>query len=184
MSTVLATHHALVSLSDAFAVGVGFDFAGAFLLARGLLVPPADFAHRITQSSNTSSWVNVRAAEDRANGVTGVVLLAIGFGVQAIAYVLTIGYGSRQTGGAWASIIAAACAVAAFGLGLAVPWAMRTRWWLIRRFLVELARYDMGGTRHESPGPKRANEVRKDPWAGFNSWRRSICLCQTSLETG
>jgi hypothetical protein len=115
------------------------------------LVPPADFAYRITRSFNTSSWVNVRAAEDRANGVTGVVLLAIGFGVQAIAYVLIIGYGSRQTGGAWASMIAAACAVAAFGLGLTVPRVMGTRWWLVRRFLVELARYDMGGTRHESP---------------------------------
>jgi hypothetical protein len=142
-------NHGLVSVSDLFAIGLGFDFAGAFLLARGLLGGPADFAHRFTQARNTLSWANVRAAEDRANGVAGVAPLAIGFAIQALAYVLLIGYGSGQTGGAWAAVIAAACALAAFGLTLV--WYKAAYWRLVRKFLIELAHYDNGGNRRQSP---------------------------------
>jgi hypothetical protein len=147
---VVATNFAVVSLNDLFAVGLGFDFAGAFILASGLLGASKGFAYRLTQSRNTLSWANVRAAEDRADGIAGTMLLVIGFTVQAVTYILIIGQGSaRQTGGAWAYIVSAACVL--ITAGAAILWARRTRWRRIRRFLVELAHYDLGGTRHESP---------------------------------
>jgi hypothetical protein len=152
MSTLASADHALVSWSDLSAMGLGLDFAGAFLLARGLLMQrPSDFAHRLIQSRNTPSWTNVRAAEDRADGVVGVAPLVLGFALQALANILTIGQGSlRQTGGVRAYIIAIACVATAAGATLLC--ARPIRWRFVRRFLIELARYDdVSGARRESP---------------------------------
>jgi hypothetical protein len=149
VSTVVATNYSLLSVSDLFALGLGLDFGGALLLARGLLGGPAAFTHRLTQSRNTLSWANVRAAEDRANGVAGVIPLVIGFAIQAIAYVSVIGYGSGQTRGAWAAVIAAACAAAGFGATLVWYKVIYRRF--VRQYLVELAHYDLGGNRNPSP---------------------------------
>ena len=57
-------HLSIVSIYDLFAVGLGFDFTGAILLAKGLLIRPAELMYRMVQSRNTFAKDNVRAAED------------------------------------------------------------------------------------------------------------------------
>jgi hypothetical protein len=52
-------------------------------------------------------------------------------------------------GGTHAYLVAVACVPA--GIVVAGLFARATRWPLVRRFLIELARYDRRGTRHEDP---------------------------------
>ena len=139
-----------VAYTDLFALGLGFDFAGALMLSRGLLTRPEEVMSRMMQSRQSFARFNVRDAEDHADGLSGVVALCLGFGLQATGYVIQIGGAHAHHGGLRAMGVAALCAVlggaAAFGLGQVL------RWPLIRRFLIEVARWDES-KRHELPDP-------------------------------
>jgi hypothetical protein len=60
---------ALGGYTDLFAAGLGFDIAGAYLLAQGLLTCPKSLSARLATSQHSTSWANVRAAEDYASGM-------------------------------------------------------------------------------------------------------------------
>src|SRR5436309_2458720 len=93
-------HHATVAVTDLFAVGLGCEFAGAVALVRGLVTSARDFSVRFARSRNTFNWWNVQVAEGRADSLVGVGAIAVGFLVQAVAYVLQVGgWGTRPTGG-------------------------------------------------------------------------------------
>src|SRR5262245_54836778 len=87
---VLATQDVFV-LQDLFAIGLGFDIAGAFLLALGLLVSPREIARRSAIYPGFNSALMASQARDRADGEIGLVSLVAGFVLQALAYALTLG---------------------------------------------------------------------------------------------
>jgi hypothetical protein len=135
--------------TDLFAAGPGFDITGAYLVAKGLLTPPDEFAQQFAKSGNTFAWANVRAANDHADGVAGVGALCFGFLLQAIGYVLQIGGVSSHTDGTWASVLAVSFAAAATGLTYTL--ARKTRWARVRPYLVRLAHFDRWGTLQDAP---------------------------------
>lgn len=67
-----------MAYTDLFAAGLGFDIAGAYLVAKGLLTPPEKFAQRLVRAGQTFAHANVRAAEDYADGRVGVAALWLG----------------------------------------------------------------------------------------------------------
>jgi len=138
---------AVAGFNDLFAVGLGCDLAGAYLLAQGLLTSP-DAEYRRTMSQNSFASWNVRAAEDRADGRAGVIGLCTGFLLQAVAYVLQIGGVSSHTNGTGAGVVAAVCVAA--GLTAVLAFARTTRWPWTRSYLVEVAHYDYQG-RQDTP---------------------------------
>lgn len=74
-----------LSVEDISAVGLGFDIAGACLLARGVLLSPAQIGRSATYSGLASAGaVTLR---DRVDAEVGVSLLVLGFVLQAIGYV-------------------------------------------------------------------------------------------------
>jgi hypothetical protein len=140
---------AIVGISDLFAAGTGFDFAGAILLGLGLLSRPGEFQRRIAAAQNSFAHRNVSYAENRADGLMGIFALCFGFGLQAIAYVDTIGGGASETRGFYAYVVAALFLIGSAALTAAVAWS--TRWPRIRRTLVEIARYGTWGVRRDDP---------------------------------
>jgi hypothetical protein len=139
----------VVAYSDVFAAGLGFDIAGAVLVAKGLITPANEYAGQVAQSRNSFAWARVRAATDYADGRAGVIALGGGFAFQALGYALSIGGVSANTKGSTASVIAVAFTAAA----ILLTWlaARRTRWPLTRTYLVELAHVDNWGNRHDAP---------------------------------
>jgi hypothetical protein len=141
----------VVAYTDLFAAGLGFDITGAYLLATGLLTRADDFAGEFVASRNTFAWVNVRAAKDHADGRAGVIALCVGFLLQAVGYVLSIGGVAAHTEGARAALVALAFVAAAIVVTWVVAWA--TRWPRQRAYLIELAHFDRfdRGVRHDEP---------------------------------
>jgi hypothetical protein len=137
------------AFTDLFSAGTGFDVAGAYLLARGLLVPSAKLADRIAKTRNTLGNLNVFRAEDRANGEIGVASLCFGFFLQAVAYTLEIGGLHAHTGGGWAAAVSVGCAIAAIATTATVARAFVPR--RTRKYLIDVARWDKRGRWHELP---------------------------------
>jgi hypothetical protein len=137
-----------MSVYDLFAIGLGLDFAGAALLAKGLLSSPSDVVHRMVNTRNTFAMDIVRAAEDRADGEAGVAALCLGFLIQTIAYVVILDIRARTAEGASASLVAGSSAVVAAALVLTIGRSFR--WLRVRAFLVEVAR-DSGAGRRDQP---------------------------------
>lgn len=140
---------ASAAFTDLFSAGAGFEVAGAVLLAQGLMTTPRRLAGQITFSHNTSSYVNVRYAEDRADGEVGRASLVAGFTLQAVAYALAAGGTDPRTHGSWAYVVSAGCAIFAIAVTYAAWRAIRPR--RTRAFLAELARYDRWARRHDDP---------------------------------
>jgi len=139
----------VIAYTDLFAAGLGFDITGAYLLAQGLLTRPDEYAHQFAESQNSFAWANVRAASDHADGQAGSVALVLGFLLQAVGYVLSIGGVTAQTDGVWAAMLAVVFMAAA----ILITWVVgrATRWPRIRDYLIELARVDRWGNRHDDP---------------------------------
>jgi hypothetical protein len=78
-----------VSILDLFMAGLGFDIAGALLLARGLLSSPAEIAE-LNTLEGLESGATVAQVRDRVDAEFGVGSLILGFTLQAIGYVATV----------------------------------------------------------------------------------------------
>jgi hypothetical protein len=87
-----------MSVADFFVVGLGFDLAGAAILARGLLLDPASIAALGTYCG-LSHGMTVERCSDRAHAELGLATLGLGFLLQAVAYAAVIG-GAEQASGA------------------------------------------------------------------------------------
>lgn len=72
-------------VEDFFAVGLGLDLAGAYLLARGLLTSLPDIATARTYVG-MGAQRTVQAVSDRVDGSAGLLCLLSGFLLQACGY--------------------------------------------------------------------------------------------------
>jgi hypothetical protein len=102
-------------ITDMFALGLGCDLAGGYLLARGLLRSPRAIRRRATYNGIYPGGL-IDDAEDRVVASIGIWALLGGFGVQALAYTLVLGFGSSSSAG---SLCQALVGVAATGVPLA-----------------------------------------------------------------
>jgi hypothetical protein len=143
----------ILSIDDLFAAGLGLDVAGAYLLGKGLLTSPRAIIKRATPYDDFSYPLALAQAEDRVDAVAGVAVLLTGFALQALAYTLSIGF-ALDPGTGWVmAITALAAAVAAATFALAAARQTRRRRLAVQ--LVELARHDKVGQRHDEPSARR-----------------------------
>jgi hypothetical protein len=84
-----------LSLEDLFVAGIGFDLAGALLLARGLLVDPREFVRRASSAWGVSSVSIGSQANNRIDASFGAAGLVVGFLLQATGYEVTLARGAR-----------------------------------------------------------------------------------------
>jgi hypothetical protein len=131
----------MLSISDLFTVGVGFDLLGGFFLGRGLLASPREIVRRVgdRRFGGGNPALVVSQLKSRADGVIGLVLLGVGFVLQAGGYVVLIGGGALQTGANRAAV-AAGLLVAAGMLALAT--GLLAHRGLTKRLVVEAARVE------------------------------------------
>jgi hypothetical protein len=86
------------SLDDLFAAGLVFDISGAVLLAFALLQSPVDQFRRSQSRMDYSTPAILGSARDWADAVWGTVALALGFALQALAYLLSVAGVHAATG--------------------------------------------------------------------------------------
>lgn len=127
-------------IEDLFAVGLGFDIAGAYLLARGLLAAPAEIARRSIGLPGFDPLLVINQARDRVDGRIGLFALLSGFFLQAVAYTLTLGGLGGGDGSLGRAIVAGALCALAAALVL-LPWKA-TKERLLFRTLVGVARFN------------------------------------------
>jgi hypothetical protein len=138
-----------VSLINLQACGIGIAFGGSVVLALGLLGGARTFAMRMIRSGNSINWLNVQAAENRADAQTGVLALALGFAIQAGTTIWTVGHIAPALNGGWSYIVTIGWAAIPAAL---VWWADRkAKWFWVRRYLIRLARYDHLGAYNDRP---------------------------------
>jgi hypothetical protein len=129
------------SVDDAFTVGVSFDLLGGFLLGRGLLVKPQRIAVRTTHVPVADHLINASEAlaqiESRADAISGLTSLGIGFMLQAGGYVALIAGAKLHTGGTRA-LLAVVLMLVAAGLVYAASRGPRRK--RVLRLTVEVAR--------------------------------------------
>jgi hypothetical protein len=149
----------------AFAAGLGF--AGALKLALGLIAKPGKFAARIVRSRNSLNHYNVRAAEDHADGIVGVGALVVGFAVQGAVTIWAIGHGSSTD----VSRSSYAITFGYFAVSVAMVWVAGrySRKWLIRRYLVDLARYPNNS--EEALAAPNLAELKAYGWVLGDRWQ-------------
>lgn len=79
----------MFSITDLFVVGLGLELVGAWLIARGLLIPlPALKAFGTYGGIGTADVVD--RARNRVDGQFGVTLLLLGFALQLLGYLLEL----------------------------------------------------------------------------------------------
>ncbi|TME57173.1 MAG: hypothetical protein E6I60_02405 [Chloroflexi bacterium] len=132
-----------LSYEDIFVVGIGFDIAGAFLLAKGLLLP----SRQIMNLSATYFGFNpsevVARVEDKISTYIGVSALVTGFLFQLLGYVLDLAFRTVSPASPTRALLAAFGAAVAIGLvRLIYPLVLPT--WR-RRLLIDVAHYDQSG---------------------------------------
>ncbi len=137
----------VLDVTDLFAFGIGCDVAGAYLLARGLLVGPPTLAWRAGTYYGIHIGRLLGQVEDRVTGMFGVASLIFGFVVQAAGYVVVLGIGTpgeHSLGRAIGAVVAAVVPAVAV---VAIERALRRR--LVRRMLVRVARVNAQEGRHD-----------------------------------
>jgi hypothetical protein len=105
-------------IEDLFPLGLGFDVAGACLLAKGLLLSPQQIRGLSGAYWGWNARDIVLRVDDKVAGSFGVLALVLGFLAQSVGYVvlLSIGGTSRYDFGR------GAIAVAAVAVGCAIGW--------------------------------------------------------------
>lgn len=116
----------MVGILDLFALGLGLDIAGGYLVARGLLKSDVDMA-------TSRTWAGIGAqstlaeASDRVDAGFGLTFLSFGFVLQAVGYLTTAaGVDAGPTGaGPAVAFIGTAAATVLVGLGVHRRFAAR-----------------------------------------------------------
>jgi hypothetical protein len=130
-----------LDVQDLFAAGLGFDLAGALLLARGLLASPRNIARRTGSYYGYNAWATVSEAHDRVDAVSGLVAFGIGFILQATGYVSELGHTFNHSAFRGKALVGIVVAALAFVTVLAVWAAIRAI--LVKRLLVGIAHYPL-----------------------------------------
>jgi hypothetical protein len=130
--------------NDLFAAGIGFDLAGAYLLAKGLLLEPRLLLETAQMRAEYNVTRIVEGCRDRARGEIGVGALLLGFVLQLFGYLASIE--NVKHGSGWqAELIALGFVAAAVG-GTVLLFAPRAIDRVTRRLLVQVARENTGGS--------------------------------------
>ena len=141
----------MLHVTDLFAVGIGFDIAGAYLLARGLLLTPRGLWVRFTWAGAGTRFVDETRV--RAMAVVGLAALVFGFTIQALGYALSLAVEPPDEKSITSALVAIALAMLAV---LVIVGAERiTRRRRLRSLFLAIARADAIGD-----GPAGAPTVR------------------------
>jgi hypothetical protein len=108
----------LISIDDAFVVGVSCDLVGGVFLARGLLAKPVKIAERASTIVGASPPVMAGLIKARADGEFGIAALALGFLLQAGGYLALVGEVRVSSGGIRPSLAVALALIVAGALCL------------------------------------------------------------------
>jgi hypothetical protein len=130
--------------NDFFAAGIGFDIAGAYLLAQGLLLEP----RLLLRTAQTRVGYNVarivEGCRDRARAAVGLGALVVGFLLQLFGYLGSIG--NLASGSGWQGELLALALVAAAIAGVVLLLAPQLIERETRRLVVEVALENTGGS--------------------------------------
>ena len=139
----------LVDIQDLFAVGLGVDISGGYLVAHGLLLTPRDVARLSGTYIGFNPHEAVARSRDRIDVMFGLFFLLLGFALQALGYVLSVGgFGNSEpsTGKAITAVVLVGAVV------VLSQWIARlTRQRILLGYLVKVARQDDDGTQVEHP---------------------------------
>jgi hypothetical protein len=153
-------HVVVFSINNWLACGIGFAFAGSIVLAWGLIGKPKAYAARVIRSGNGSYAANIQTAENRADAQVGILAIVVGFAIQAVTTVVMTGHAGTLSDG-WSYPMTALWVI----IPVILVWILdrSTRELRVRRYLVELAHYQMhsGETRQQYPD---VNELARYGW--------------------
>jgi hypothetical protein len=139
----------LFSLQDLLVAGLGFDIAGAWLLAHGLLGSTREMAKLSGTYWGVNRAEQLRLARDKVDASFGLMALLVGFGLQVIAYALTLAIETDADYGLGRATVAVGLATGTGGLTYVAWRVSRVRFQ--RRLLLRLAHLDTEQTEHELP---------------------------------
>jgi len=139
----------VISYQDIFAVGIGLDIAGAFLLAKGLLLSTRQIRNLSATYFDFSGPEVVARVEDKVSTQIGVAALGLGFMCQLTGYVLGALLSSNPPpsvlrAGAVIALALLAIGVVLLGYSIVLPHSRR-------RLLIDFASYDGQGRKHDHP---------------------------------
>lgn len=124
-------------------MGIGFDVAGAFLVARGLLVPVPVMQRRASAFIGGNTMDFAAQVRNRFDGEVGLPALVVGFSIQAVAYIAVAGGADVSTGGLGHAVVALTAAVVpVIGVAVGVRLLRPRRF---RQMCVEAAHYPTEG---------------------------------------
>jgi hypothetical protein len=122
----------IFNASDAFAVGLGLDLAGGYLVAGGLLLDDADIATSRTLSGSGAQLV-VSKVRDRIDARHGLAALGAGVALQLTGYLAAEAGAQTAHTGLPESLVFVALAV------LAVVFVLCVHRWLLAKSLRRLS---------------------------------------------
>jgi hypothetical protein len=153
------------SLTDLFLVGLGYDITGAILLARGLIASATGISLLVaTYWGGFNNDDAVDRCKNRIDGESGLALLALGFLLQAVGYVLEVSGVHTASGGAGRAITAVVLAVVAVIPLLGLWWVLRPR--RLKFLLIKVAK--------EAPGA--GEDLSPEEQAELGTWSRARVL--------
>jgi hypothetical protein len=129
------------AVTDLFLVGTALDLLGGFLIAKGLLVSTPVLVLRSGNFWGGNPTVPVGAVEDRIDAKAGLLILAVGFTLQAAGYIATLAAKPVVRRSGDRAFTALGLATVAVVISLLAWRLARPR--LIRRDLIRLARWDV-----------------------------------------
>jgi hypothetical protein len=139
---------ACLQVTDFFTAGLGFDIAGAFLVARGLIADPAELNRVAGSFYGSNPYQAVSRARDRIDAISGLAALGLGFLLQGVGYLsLLAGAGSEM---GTSEAVAGAVVMAAASL-LTLLAAAGHRKLRHVPLLVEMSRRTLDGGRLDYP---------------------------------
>ncbi len=139
----------LISYEDVFALGIGLDIAGAFLLAKGLLLSTRQILNLAATTYGWSAYEVIVRVEDRVSTSVGVAALGLGFICQLIGYVLGSMFSFNPSPSVLRAAAVIALALLAVGVVLLVYRMSLPHW--RRRLLLECAHYDKHNKKQDRP---------------------------------
>jgi hypothetical protein len=139
----------MLQVQDLFAAGIGFDFGGAYLLGRGLIMSPRKLTLISGSYYGSNSYLGVSVAHDRLDAISGVGALLMGFALQLSGYLITLATTPTQHRG-WIDALAAA-SLAGAALIVALSLGMFHRRLRIKPTLIEMSHFDGNGDRQDEP---------------------------------
>ena len=139
----------VLSYQDVFAVGIGLDIAGAFLLAKGLLLSTRQIRSLSAMYWDFSAPDVVARVEDKVSTQIGVAALALGFICQLTGYVL----GALLSSNPSPSVVRAGSVIALALLAIGIVLLIYSLVLPHRRrcLLIDFAHYDNQGRKHDHP---------------------------------